>query len=111
MNTLTVKETLNQLAEKMNNAPEGIKGVNTTYQFELTGEEEGLYQVIIKNEQVEIMEEVKEEANCTLNLSAANLLKLIEGNMNPTVAYMSGKLKIKGELALALKLQSILKKY
>ncbi|MCT8136820.1 SCP2 sterol-binding domain-containing protein [Anaerobacillus sp. CMMVII] len=108
---MTVKETLNMLAQKMNDHSEGIKGVNTAYQFDLSGEEQGTFQVIIKDEQVQVFDEVKREPNCTLQLSDQNLLKLIAGNLNPTVAYMSGKLKIKGELGLALKLQSILKKY
>lgn len=108
---MTVKETLEQLAKKMNEDSFGIQGVNTAYQFDLSGDEEGTYQVIIRDETVAVYEEVKEEPNCTLKLSDQNLLKLIAGNLNPTVAYMSGKLKIKGELGLALKLQSILKKY
>lgn len=108
---MTVKETLVQLAEKMNNHPDGIKGVNTVYQFDLSGDEEGVYQVVLRDDQVQLYDEVKEDPNCTLQLSDKNLLKLIAGNLNPTVAYMSGKLKIKGELGLALKLQSILKKY
>jgi putative sterol carrier protein len=108
---MTVVETLHQLAQKMNDHSEGVRGVNTAYQFDLSGDEEGVYQVVIRDEQVQVFQEVKEEPNCTLQLSDKNLLKLIAGNLNPTVAYMSGKLKIKGELGLALKLQAILKKY
>ncbi|WNF36774.1 SCP2 sterol-binding domain-containing protein [Bacillaceae bacterium IKA-2] len=108
---MAVKNTLVELAEKMNKNPEGISGVNRGYQFDLNGDEEGSYQVIIRDDQVQIFDEEKEEPDCTLTLSAENLLKLIAGKLNPTVAYMSGKLKIKGELGLALKLQSILKKY
>ncbi len=108
---MTVKETLLQLAQKMNDHSEGVQGVNVAYQFDLSGDEEGTYQVIIRNEEVQVFDEVQEDPNCTLQLSDQNLLKLIAGNLNPTMAYMSGKLKIKGELGLALKLQSILKKY
>ncbi|OIJ14122.1 hypothetical protein BKP35_07945 [Anaerobacillus arseniciselenatis] len=108
---MTVKETFYQLAQKMNEDSLGIKGVNTAYQFDLSGDEEGVFQVIIRDEQVHVYEEVKEDPNCTLQLSDKSLLKLIAGNLNPTIAYMSGKLKVKGELGLALKLQSILKKY
>ncbi|AVF25600.1 Putative sterol carrier protein [Paenibacillus larvae subsp. larvae] len=39
------------------------------------------------------------------------LLKLIEGTLNPTTAYMFGKLKIKGDLSLAMKLQGVLQRY
>lgn len=106
-----VKETLIQLAEKMNHQPDGINGINTTYQFDLNGTEDGLYQVVIRDGHVKFYDGAIEEPNCSLQLSDQNLLKLIAGDLNPTMAYMTGKLKIKGELSLALKLQSILKKY
>ncbi len=108
---MAVKETLAQLKEKMNSNPEGIAGVEKVYQFDLSGEEEGTYQIIFSNDQVEYVEGVQHEPKCTLVMSDKSFLKLVEGNLNPTVAFMSGKLKIKGELGHALKLQSILNKY
>ncbi|MEV2837607.1 SCP2 sterol-binding domain-containing protein [Paenibacillus larvae] len=35
----------------------------------------------------------------------------MEGTLNPTTAYMFGKLKIKGDLSLAMKLQGVLQRY
>lgn len=48
------------------------------------------------------------EADCTIGISAENMLKLLEGQLNPTVAFTLGKLKVKGSMGLALKLASIL---
>lgn len=48
------------------------------------------------------------EADCTIGITAENLLKLLEGQLNPTVAFTLGKLKVKGSMGLALKLASIL---
>lgn len=108
---MSVKETLATLQEKMNTNPEGISSLNTTYQFDLSGDEEGIYQIKFENSQVEVVEGVTFEPKCTMNLSAKNFLKLIEGNLNPTMAFMAGKLKIKGDIGLALKLQAVLKEY
>lgn len=48
------------------------------------------------------------EADCTIGITAENMLKLLEGQLNPTVAFTLGKLKVKGSMGLALKLASIL---
>ena len=44
-------------------------------------------------------------------MSVKDFKKLLDGNLNSAASYMTGKLKIKGNLGLALKLESLLKKY
>ena len=48
------------------------------------------------------------EADTTLQISAENLEKLIAGNLDPTMAYMTGKLKVEGKTGVALKINSML---
>lgn len=48
------------------------------------------------------------EADCTIRLSLANMQKLIAGNLNPTLAYAMGKLKISGSMGLAMKVAALL---
>ncbi|MEL6923476.1 MAG: SCP2 sterol-binding domain-containing protein [Bacteroidota bacterium] len=48
------------------------------------------------------------EADCTVSTSLEVLEKLRTGNLNPMMAVMSGKIKIKGDMGLAMKLQSLL---
>lgn len=48
------------------------------------------------------------EADCTISISSDNMLKLMEGQLNPTVAFTLGKLKVSGSMGLALKLANIL---
>lgn len=48
------------------------------------------------------------EADCTISTSVETLLKLKSGDLNPMMAVMSGKVKIKGDMGLAMKLQSLL---
>ena len=48
------------------------------------------------------------EADTTLRISAENLEKLIAGTLDPTMAYMTGKLKVEGKLGVALKINSML---
>jgi putative sterol carrier protein len=51
-----------------------------------------------------------EEAETTLVLSSENLVKLVNGNLNPMVAFTLGKLKVFGSKGIALKLSSLLDK-
>jgi len=48
------------------------------------------------------------EADCTITTSLENLVKLKNGELNPMMAVMSGKVKVSGDMGLAMKLQSLL---
>jgi putative sterol carrier protein len=48
------------------------------------------------------------DADTTITTSLENLLKLRSGDLNPMMAVMSGKVKISGDMGLAMKLQSLL---
>jgi len=48
------------------------------------------------------------EADCVIKISPKNFAKLIEGDLNPMMGVMMGKIKIKGDMSVAMKLQSLL---
>ncbi len=48
------------------------------------------------------------DADCTIGMTTDNMLKLLDGNLSPTIAYTMGKLKVQGSMGLALKLSSLL---
>ncbi|HHX90672.1 MAG TPA: SCP2 sterol-binding domain-containing protein [Paracoccus sp.] len=49
-----------------------------------------------------------DEAEVTLTASAETFQGMMEGNVNPTMAFMSGQLKIDGDMSLAMKLAAVL---
>lgn len=51
---------------------------------------------------------VDQETDCTLRLSAKNLTKLLKGDLNPMTAVMTGKIKISGDMAVAMKLSKLI---
>jgi putative sterol carrier protein len=55
----------------------------------------------------DIANEDKGEADTTINITAENLEKLMQGRLDPTMAYMTGKLKVEGKMGVALKLTSM----
>jgi putative sterol carrier protein len=48
------------------------------------------------------------EADCTMTASAETFQGMLDGEINPTAAFMSGRLKVDGDMGLAMKLGSIL---
>ncbi len=49
------------------------------------------------------------DADCTLIISSDNMTRILEGTLEPTMAFMTGKLKVTGSTAVALKLAGIIK--
>ncbi|WP_029059520.1 SCP2 sterol-binding domain-containing protein [Stappia stellulata] len=47
------------------------------------------------------------EADCTVRISEDNLESLLAGDLNPTTAFMTGKIKVDGDMSVAMKLGSI----
>ena len=44
------------------------------------------------------------DTDCTMEISASDAMGLLNGELNPMMAYMSGKLKIKGDMGVAMKI-------
>ncbi len=55
-----------------------------------------------------IIDNTARDADTVMSLSLANLEALIAGALNPTMAYMTGKLKIQGSMGVALKIGQLL---
>ncbi|MEM8525117.1 MAG: SCP2 sterol-binding domain-containing protein [Bacteroidota bacterium] len=55
-----------------------------------------------------IISQEDKEADCTITTKAETLKKMQTGDLNPMMAVMTGKVKIKGDMGLAMKLQSLL---
>ena len=49
-----------------------------------------------------------EDADVTLTASVETFQRMLEGDVNPTMAFMSGKLKVDGSMSEAMKLASVL---
>lgn len=102
----TVAEFFNGLKGHIN--PEKVKGINATYQWDVTGDGGGKYYARLADGQVEVTQGEAANPNITITVSAADWLDIVNGKLNPQMAFMTGKLKIKGDMTLALKLQSII---
>lgn len=107
---MTVEEILQKIEGKVQEYPEVIEGLNATYMFHITGEDGGEYSVTFSDKKAEINKGETDKADCKVTINVDNFKKMIQGNLNATTAFMTGKIKVKGNMGLALKLESILKK-
>ena len=79
-------------------------GMTNSYVFDVEGV--GAWTVRVADGTVAVAEGA-EDADCTISASEETLTRIINGEQNPTTAYMTGKLKIAGDMGAALKLQKL----
>lgn len=89
-------------------SPEKAEGVNAVFQFNVSGEKGGQYWARIENQQIEVQRGEHPSPDMIMTAAYEDFLALFNGELNPMMAFMQGKIKVKGEMALALKLQTML---
>ena len=80
-------------------------GVNSTYVFDIEGA--GTWTVAVTDEARDGDARATRAATCTIEASSETFSKIVAGEQNATTAYMTGKLKIKGDMGAAMKLQKL----
>ncbi|CAD5114323.1 DgyrCDS3461 [Dimorphilus gyrociliatus] len=87
-----------------------VSKVQGVYQFDIKGKEEGKWWLDLKNGSGSIGQgDCPGDSGVTLTLKSDDFVKMFRGKLKPTMAFMSGKLKIKGDMALAMKLEKLMK--
>ncbi len=102
----SVREALKGIAGQFD--PGAWKSGDAVLQFNLAGEGGGEFIARIEGDSLEIEEGTAESPDMTMTCSAEDFLALISGDLNAVSAFMSGQLKIDGELSLAMELQNLL---
>jgi len=84
--------------------PAQVAAASASYRFDVGGA--GSWHVAVGDGKV-VVEESDAEADCVILASEETLMKIVRGEANPMTAYLTGKLKIKGDTELALKLKDL----
>jgi sterol carrier protein 2 len=88
---------------------EKAKKINSTYLFDIGGEGGGKWFADLTRSEPPYIEQKDAEAKCTITVAKAeDWVSIATGKMNPTSAFMQGKIKVKGDMSLAMKLQTLL---
>ena len=83
-----------------------VTKINASYKFIVEGE--GTWLVDLTKPGGVITKDSPQEATCTITIKAPHLIDLINGKLNPQMAFMTGKLKVAGDMGVALKLGALL---
>lgn len=101
----TVAAFFSELGGKVD--PTKIQGMNATYQFDITGDNGGTWHVKLADGNVSVNEGPAENPSITLTATDENWMQIVTGKLSGQTAFLTGKLKIKGDMGLAMKLQSV----
>ena len=105
MTVASCQEYFNTLNQRFNE--DAAKGLTASFQFDLTGDGGGVYCVDVADGSMSIVEGGKEEPSITITISAENYLKMAHGKLNGQMAVMTGKMKVKGNMSLAMKMRQL----
>jgi len=110
--TITKKElamTINELFEAMPshfNAA-AAAGMTKTFQWSITGDGASVWAFKIVNGEGELVPGGVEKPDITITVSDQDWISIVEGKLDPTSAFMSGRLKVSGDMMLAMRLQNL----
>lgn len=98
----------NHMPGRLKAKPDVVQKINAIYQFNISGPDGGHWSVDCTQPGGRITEGSAPDARCVVNATDLDFLNIVNGKLNPQMAFMSGKLKIQGDMGLAMKLQQIL---
>ena len=89
--------------------PDKAEGMNETFQFELTGEGGGTWVAKIAEGQCTVTEGGIDHPSATISMEAADYVAIAQGKLDMAQAFMSGKIKVKGDMGLVIKFPTLFK--
>ncbi len=108
MDDVTVKQIFDEMPKNFN--ADAGKNMNAVIQFNLSGDGGGNYHVVIKDGGCNVQQGTHASPNMTMRMAAQDYCDMITGKLNGQMAFMSGKLKIAGDMGLAMKMQTLFKR-
>ena len=97
--------SIEQIEDRMSEMLSDLESLNATVKFECKNE--GVI-FLDATETPAVLSNEDDMADCTIRITTQNLEKLMDGKLDPMLAYTMGKLKIKGSMGIAMKLTNIL---
>ncbi|SDM62848.1 SCP2 sterol-binding domain-containing protein [Bacillus sp. OK048] len=107
----SLADLMERIEEIFNQNPGPINGFNAVVQYDVYGEEKGTYQHFFKNGNLTIKKGVETTPTCTMQLSYDNFKKFVLGKQSGTMALLTGRVRVLGNLSTAMRIETILRRY
>jgi putative sterol carrier protein len=101
----SVAQALETLAGSVD--PQKLAGMDAIVLFDLSGEGGGLWTATVADNILTIAEGATTVPTTTLKMTAADFMALLSGDLNPMAAFIQGRLKVEGDMSLAMRLQTL----
>lgn len=99
---------LEALAERINANPDRFGVKQAVFLFTLSGEDGGTWALRVDGGRASVEQGPADRPDVTIEMSAQDFQEMAAGRLGPVAAYMSGRLKISGDIGLAMRLQPFL---
>jgi len=109
MSDLTPKVIFEQkLPEKLSASPEKVEGMVANYLFDISGDDGGKWTLTCDGSTAVVAEGEQGETQCTITMTSVDFVAMMGGDLNPMMAFSMGKLRVAGDIGLAIKIQGLL---
>lgn len=105
MNPTTVKDFFQLLPSRLD--PDAAEDLDAIYQFDLSGAQGGQYFLTIRDGICQISEGMHADPHVVLSMAGEDCVKILKGQLNGPAAAMSGRLKVSGDIGLAMQLRAL----
>ena len=105
MAVTTVQEAFERISQV---SPARVQDVNGVILFDLSGEGGNKWTLTLADGEVKLEKGETTSPNMTLAMDAQDFVAMSNGELNAMAAFMQGKIKVSGDMSLAMQLQSIL---
>lgn len=95
---MTAKEFLKSLPERA--SEEALEDKETIFHFDLSGDNPTQMTVKVNDGNMDVQEGIHGEPECVVSGKEENFVKLVEGELNPMMAVMTGKIKVSNQSAM-----------
>ncbi len=105
--------TVTEIIKKLKGMTGSIEVPQTNFlavQVNLTDLDPGVFYVEVKNGNISIEPYEYIDRSCAVTMKSTNFIKLIDGKLDPVVAFTMGKLKVDGDVGKALEFSKLVKK-
>ena len=107
---MTYQENFNNFKKILNKADVSKFEGELAFQFNIVGDGQGIFYLKVKDGQLSVEPYEYYDRDAIFIATAKVFTKLVEGKLNPVVAFTTGKLKVEGNLDKALEIQKIITK-